>query len=131
MFKTAAQSCELLTIALVSGKGGVGKTVLAVACAQFLSKSNRTLVIDLDFFNRALTGLLSQGDVVHNIDAPDFLPTKDTVDDAWQILRVTDNLFHIRYPDLREDQIRIFETLHVERLRRSLERFIRRACLFV
>ena len=46
-----------LILAVASGKGGVGKTMLTVACAYELSLGGPTLVIDLDFFNRGLSGL--------------------------------------------------------------------------
>ena len=47
------------TVAMVSGKGGTGKTTLSVALAQELSKSGQVLLVDLDFFNHGLEGLLA------------------------------------------------------------------------
>lgn len=62
-----------VVIALVSGKGGVGKTMLSVAIAKELALSNRTLIIDLDFFNRGLTGLMEDQETMCEIDKPGFL----------------------------------------------------------
>lgn len=46
-------------LAIVSGKGGTGKTTLSVAISHELSKVGRVLLVDLDFFNRGLTGLFT------------------------------------------------------------------------
>jgi cellulose biosynthesis protein BcsQ len=43
-----------LVLAFVSGKGGVGKTMLATACASCLAEKRSTLLVDLDFANRGL-----------------------------------------------------------------------------
>src|ERR1700737_4692618 len=47
-------------IAFTSGKGGSGKTTLAVNFANILAKAgNRILLIDFDLSNRGSTGLFS------------------------------------------------------------------------
>jgi len=47
-------------IAFLSGRGGVGKTLLSVNLARLLSKSRKSiLLIDLDFYNRGATALLT------------------------------------------------------------------------
>ena len=46
--------------AFVSGKGGVGKTLLAANFAYCSSTVKKTLLIDLDFQNQGASGLLSQ-----------------------------------------------------------------------
>jgi MinD-like ATPase involved in chromosome partitioning or flagellar assembly len=114
-----------VTIAIVSGKGGVGKTMLAVAFAREMSRSNRTLLVDLDFFNRGLTGLLQRGKRVNTICRPDFLALpQDPEAETWEILEVASNLFHVSYPDLTEEDMRKFESSDVYDLKRSLEAFI-------
>jgi MinD-like ATPase involved in chromosome partitioning or flagellar assembly len=40
-------------IAVVSGKGGVGKTMLSVALANELSLGGKTILLDLDFSTAA------------------------------------------------------------------------------
>jgi cellulose biosynthesis protein BcsQ len=46
-------------ISFVSGKGGVGKTLLAVNFAWVCAHLGKTLLVDLDFQNQGATGLLS------------------------------------------------------------------------
>jgi cellulose biosynthesis protein BcsQ len=110
-----------LIISIASGKGGVGKTMLTVATADELSRQSKTLVVDLDFFNRGLSGLFREwlplergGMKPLTIDRPDFLqpPTSDSTalepkieDQPWELWQVAENLFHIHFPDTsnRED----------------------------
>jgi MinD-like ATPase involved in chromosome partitioning or flagellar assembly len=47
-------------LAFVSGKGGVGKTVLAANFALCASTRFRTVLVDFDFQNQGSTGLLAQ-----------------------------------------------------------------------
>jgi MinD-like ATPase involved in chromosome partitioning or flagellar assembly len=47
-------------IAFVSGKGGVGKTLLAANFAFCSSTNQRTILIDFDFQNQGSSGLLAQ-----------------------------------------------------------------------
>jgi cellulose biosynthesis protein BcsQ len=118
-----------LVISFVSGKGGVGKTMLAVACARELSLNNRTLIIDLDFFNRGLTGLLGKGSrQCGEIEKPGFLlGTQEAQVEKWNIVEVSKNLFHIYYPDLSQEDMQKFETLNIEVLKESLHKFITEA----
>ncbi len=50
---------ERLTVAFVSGKGGVGKTMLAANFAWVCSKAAKTLLVDVDFQNQGATGLFA------------------------------------------------------------------------
>lgn len=49
-----------IIISIVSGKGGCGKTRIAVALAHVLSQTSKVLLIDLDLYNQGLTTLLKQ-----------------------------------------------------------------------
>ncbi len=116
-----------MVVAFVSGKGGVGKTMLAVAFAKELSRATKTLLIDLDFFNRGLTGLLMKGPELARISRPDFLDGEDhdhRVTGVWRIIEVAQNLYHLSYPDLTPQEIKQFGTVSVEALRKSLEAFL-------
>ena len=50
-------SSEFLSVAVVSGKGGVGKTILASNLAWGFSRVSKTILVDLDFQNQGATGL--------------------------------------------------------------------------
>src|SRR5215471_14470280 len=66
-------------ISFVSGKGGVGKTSLAVNFAWICGHFAKTLLIDLDFQNQGATGLLSSfitpdcGSALDAVLRPDIL----------------------------------------------------------
>jgi cellulose biosynthesis protein BcsQ len=119
---------ELLSIAFVSGKGGVGKTMLAVAAGAELSSKDRTLLIDLDFFNRGLTGLMTNGEYLCDIDKPCFFNSDNETNTQWVITNVGDNLFHISYPDLTAEELTRLETVDFQQLQSDLREFIIKAC---
>lgn len=52
-------SAKPVSIALVSGKGGVGKTSIASNVAWACSKYARTILVDIDFQNQGSTGLFA------------------------------------------------------------------------
>ena len=116
-----------VVISFVSGKGGVGKTMLAVAFAREISVGRRTLLLDLDFFNRGLTGLLRHGKKLMSLEAPAFLkatpPTQRDVD-SWQLKEVAPNLLHVQYPDLTPDEIRSLEEADISELSEGLRRYV-------
>lgn len=111
-----------LIVAFVSGKGGVGKTMLAVAFAKEISLRVNTLMVDLDFFNRGLTGLMRFGRRVGPVDRPKFLASGGEGDSDWHL--TAEHLYHISYPDLQPDEMEKFETLSLETLEDSLREFI-------
>src|SRR4051812_27284614 len=96
-----------LIIALTSGKGGVGKTMLTVACAFELSYTSKTLLVDLDFFNRGLSGLFRQplpakqgGAAPVEIERPQFLETgpgdptaaePQIAEQSWELWKIENN----------------------------------------
>ncbi len=147
MASTPQQDTQPFTaLAVASGKGGVGKTMLSVALAYELSQNAPTLIIDLDFFNRGLTGLLRSGKILENLDAPNLLPdlaatnsaapgvVSDAADDPaaqqssgdapWQLIAISENLFNIRYPDLSTDDYARIENMQIGDLAQDLSDYI-------
>jgi cellulose biosynthesis protein BcsQ len=122
-------------LAFVSGKGGVGKTMLSVAFATELSKRKKTLLFDVDFFNRGLSGLFASLDYDSAgkvISPPDFLfgtgndsGIGQTLDKNWKISEVKENLHTITYGDL--DQA-IFEKLEAIQLSLLVDKLRRYTC---
>jgi len=92
-------------ISVVSGKGGVGKTMLSVAIANELAAGRRTLLLDLDFFNRGLTGLFASSKLrtqCRRVEGPKFL--RDEYDLEWSLAEVKKNLLVVFYDDLDKSQ---------------------------
>jgi cellulose biosynthesis protein BcsQ len=115
-----------LIVSFVSGKGGVGKTMLAVAFARQLSRKGKTLLLDLDFFNRGLTGLLRRGREVCKLREHGIFGSArgDGFEESWSLIEVGDNLLHVSYPDLSQDQLRRLETSGVSELTPGLCEFL-------
>lgn len=132
-------------LAVASGKGGVGKTLLSVALAYELSQNAKTLIIDLDFFNRGLTGLLRAGRVVKALRAPEILADLMAAQQApagagdatplasaasgeesadWELVEISENLFNIRYPDLSTDDYARIENTPIDGLVEDWSRYI-------
>ena len=101
--------------------------MLAVAFAHELSQANKTLILDLDFFNRGLTGLLRSGRKVSVVKKPGFLETDDGADrgGCWELVEVAANIQHLRYPDLSDEEIRLLETQTVEEISQGLCEYLR------
>jgi cellulose biosynthesis protein BcsQ len=111
-------------IAVVSGKGGVGKTMLSVAIANELARAKKTLLLDLDFFNRGLTGLFASSKMksrTKSIQAPSFFGTGEM---DWSVGEVERNLFMIFYSDLDKSQSDILETRDIASLASELGKFV-------
>jgi len=70
---------QLHKISFVSGKGGVGKTSLAVNFAWICRHFAKTLLIDLDFQNQGATGLLSSFITPECGSAIDFILRPDSL----------------------------------------------------
>jgi len=113
-------------ISVVSGKGGVGKTMVSVAFANELARTIRTLLFDLDFFNRGLTGLFrSSKDVSRQIELPPPSFLEQRPDEKWCVAEVSDNLFMVFYGDLDKKQSDILEMRDVRSLSEDLLGYIR------
>jgi cellulose biosynthesis protein BcsQ len=118
-------SVEPLILAVASGKGGVGKTMLSVACAYELSVGGPTLLLDFDFFNRGLAGLFPQGEIIAEVPRPAFLAASDpAATEPWCIIRIAPDLYHVTYPDLSPAELSGLEISTVVQIRESIGRFI-------
>lgn len=121
---------DLLLIAVVSGKGGVGKTMLSVAIACEIARSRRTLLIDLDFFNRGLTGLFSSlaaKSPRQPLVAPqDLVRTVDGND--WAVANVGENLSVVTYGDVDRASSDALESMDVNLLGRHVYAFVLQVC---
>jgi cellulose biosynthesis protein BcsQ len=117
-------------IAVVSGKGGVGKTMLAVAVATEMARGRKTLLIDLDFFNRGLTGLfasMAAKSPRQPLDPPVHLVR--TLDGTgWSAANVAHNLFVLSYGDVEKASSTALESMDVEQVARHLGEYVAYAC---
>ncbi len=89
--KKAGLFCSL---ALVSGKGGVGKTTLATNMSWLLGTSgSKVLIVDLDFQNLGATGLFSALYRLPDTNVRDLLSTPGALTgDAAPIARITETV---------------------------------------
>lgn len=60
-------------ISILSGKGGVGKTTIALNIARTISLAEQVVLIDLDIANRGCTGILSSWQQLESADVYNFL----------------------------------------------------------
>lgn len=115
-----------LVISVASGKGGVGKTRISLGVACEFARGFKTLVVDLDFFNRGLTGMLPKGKPVRFVKGPSFVQG-DAGENHWQLMSAdtgdlkNENFFYLKYPDLTEEQTMAFVATPIPELRQSLE----------
>ena len=119
-----------LLLAVVSGKGGVGKTMLAVAIANEMAQGRRTLLVDLDFFNRGLTGLFAS--LVGRSPQRTLVPPTGLVravdDSDWLVARVSDSLFVLSYGDVDKTSSTALEEMDVTVLAQHLRQYIGYVC---
>jgi cellulose biosynthesis protein BcsQ len=123
---------EISIIAFVSGKGGVGKTMLAVSAAREAARYRRTLLIDLDFFNRGLTGLIRGGTPSKTIAPPAFFSaTESPLDNdnssvalQWRLTELCPGLVSLLYPDITPTALRHLDSIENNELVARLREFI-------
>lgn len=114
-----------LVVSVASGKGGVGKTRISLGLGCEFSHRFKTLLVDLDFFNRGLTGVLPKGTHVRWVKGPEFI-NNDGSPEQWQLVRAdtdilkNDRLHYLKYPDLTEEQTMAFVSSSIETLEASL-----------
>jgi cellulose biosynthesis protein BcsQ len=120
-------------ITIVSGKGGVGKTMLAVAIATEISRKKRTLLIDFDFFNRGLTGLFASSTARSRqipVSPPEIFSEQvaglspDKGQHGWSIVEVEPNLLTLNYEDLDKSKLDILEAMDTAVLSNILRQYV-------
>ena len=121
-------------LSFASGKGGTGKTTLALAFAYELSKSGRTLLVDLDFFNRGMTGLLKQADLQLDDDPIErhvglfhFIygdSGRQRTDSDWTPRFVSENLLFAPCAQIPESRMQFLQGRDVAVLLRDLRSFL-------
>jgi len=115
------------SIAVVSGKGGAGKTMLAMAITHELAIRSRTLIVDLDVFNRGLSGLLQKGRKLCDVAVPDFLLETGDTDEApgeWSLIEAAPNVVTLHFPDITRLQRQRLEELSIGELMERLDRYV-------
>ena len=112
------------SVAVVSGKGGAGKTMLAMAITRELALRSRTLIVDLDVFNRGLSGLLKQGKKIADVAKPEFFPGGED-NGGWSLIEAAPNVVTLCYPDITRAQRQGVETRSIEELAADLEGYIK------
>ncbi len=115
------------SIAVVSGKGGAGKTMIATALAHELAIRARTLIVDLDVFNRGLSGLLKTGKKIADIPAPEFLGNgsgQTGSQEGWALMEVAPNVVTLRYPDISRAQRQYLEAFSITELSQMLDGYM-------
>ena len=120
------QADRPVVISFVSGKGGVGKTMLAVAVANELSHARPTLLLDLDFFNRGLSGMFVQEDKKESVDPPAFI--RRSSKDEWRVKRISETLFTVSFPDITNFEISPFDQAGLDELAQALDSWIGYLC---
>ena len=100
--------------------------MLAVATARELSQVSSTLILDLDFFNRGLAGLLGKTNVEETVVPPSFLG--ESMKQGWSARKVAENLYTIAFPDIEVNDINRLGGLPVSVLSDLLKRWIEGLC---
>jgi MinD-like ATPase involved in chromosome partitioning or flagellar assembly len=114
-----------ITFAFVSGKGGVGKTILASNFAWVCSQIAKTVLVDLDFQNQGCTGLFAPHTDFKKGNAIDAIRSQQKqipVDSN----KVAENLFFIPAISWKKriDQEEITEFANSDKFPEKLEEFI-------
>lgn len=113
--------CPLI-LSFVSGKGGVGKTMLAVAAANELAQVCPTLVLDLDLFNRGLSGMFIRSTIEKPIAPPSFLSSANGRE--WFAAEIANNLYTVSFPDVEHLELGKHAPEHISDLAIDLQNWI-------
>ena len=101
--------------------------MLSMAIANELSRSNKVLLLDLDFFNRGLTGLLSsiRSNLTRiKVDFPDFLDKSGIDKPSWYVAEIKAGLYTAFYGDIDRSASARIELMDVNRLGEAICAFV-------
>jgi MinD-like ATPase involved in chromosome partitioning or flagellar assembly len=114
-------------LSFVSGKGGVGKTLLAANFSLYASTTHKTVLIDLDFQNQGASGLLAEYLKPGCLNSFDLLSAG--LVELEKLIEVRDNLFFVpAFDPSKSDRFASqpasssFQSKGVEGLARALDR---------
>jgi MinD-like ATPase involved in chromosome partitioning or flagellar assembly len=119
-------SSKPISVAFVSGKGGVGKTVLAANFAWVCAQVAKTMLVDLDFQNQGCTGLFAphfefhQSNALHSIENP-----ADCI--SQELNQVAERLYFLPAVSWQAEpsQERITSVVNAAGFQKKVETFIR------
>jgi cellulose biosynthesis protein BcsQ len=106
---------EIRILSTVSGKGGVGKTIISSNLARMIAYDRKVLLIDFDFPNQGLTGLFADQVRAACYNARELIFGSDDID-IERVLTIRPNLMFIPAFD-PADQDRF--DLRIERFSRA------------
>ncbi|BDT65967.1 iron-sulfur cluster carrier protein [Comamonadaceae bacterium OS-1] len=124
------KQCEI--IAITSGKGGVGKTTLAIGLAQIISTSGSpVLLIDLDFLNRGLSELIGDhGECLPNKKFTEFNDDRlHILNEFSKIQKISDNIYCLIAPQIDITGIHQLENVSPEEIFEAISAIINKSIL--
>lgn len=120
-----------LVISVASGKGGVGKTTLALALAYELgSAGNKVAILDFDFYNRGMLELArTYGQTTESLLLlePSSLPKHVFETTNWPLVSLGTNVFTVQIPPLGPTSLRSIESCTSQEIRKFILALIRKA----
>lgn len=101
--------------------------MLSMALVHELALNTRTLILDLDFFNRGLTGLLKTGKLIASVAPPQFI-SGDCAEaqNDWCLIQVAPNVVTLKFPDIDRAQRQCMEMLSTDALSVQLCDYVQR-----
>lgn len=108
-------------ISIASGKGGTGKTTIAIALGHHLSTCEPTVLVDFDLFNRGVTEVFSNV-VPIRTDIPDLAEAGKLGDilGECRIVQVSTNLYVLRHDMATAEQVAQIDAIEPSELVRNV-----------
>lgn len=100
----------------VAGYYGTGKSLISILLAKYLSKNNRVLLIDCDFYNKSINTMLGISKLPKNYDSKDILKTVIKYKENLHIL----SSFEIFINELKTENYHLF-TSNIEKLKNEYD----------